>query len=260
MFDVKHLPERLVNLSISRPNKTGTLSGHAAGEPFDKLAYEELKRLYPAYTFRQYEYLNKLYKDNAQATSIAARHALFNSPAVGSLLNRGNQSTKDWTPTSQFEEKQNDTADILLTDGVAFDIVDVKTHNTTKAAQPPNIISSEKLLHLCFNVLEEDKYDHINIYYLGVGWEESRDSKSLICKECCVRSLFKIPPDSLYINWVAAQQIQFHVASVPQSYSNPTKSWAKEYAAFFIRSREAYLNKKMEGLARYKKTLKAHLS
>ena len=40
---------------------SGTLSGHAAGEPFDKLIYENIKSKFPNNTFRQYEYLNYLY-------------------------------------------------------------------------------------------------------------------------------------------------------------------------------------------------------
>lgn len=37
------------NKTVERPNKasSGTLSGHAAGEPFEKLVYHKLKDMYP---------------------------------------------------------------------------------------------------------------------------------------------------------------------------------------------------------------------
>lgn len=46
--------------SVQKP-LSGTLSGHAAGEPFDKHVYNEIKKQFPKHTFRQYEYLNDLF-------------------------------------------------------------------------------------------------------------------------------------------------------------------------------------------------------
>jgi type II restriction enzyme len=40
---------------------SGTLSGHAVGEPFDKLAYQAVKSMYPNNAYRQFEYLNSLF-------------------------------------------------------------------------------------------------------------------------------------------------------------------------------------------------------
>lgn len=61
---------------------SGTLSGHSAGEPFDKHVYSEIKKQLPNNTFRQYEYLNDLYSKNAEIIGVEARQALFNSPSV----------------------------------------------------------------------------------------------------------------------------------------------------------------------------------
>ena len=57
---------------VDRPNKSakGTLSGHAAGEPFEKLAYSILKRLYPSNIYKQFEYLNDLYLKNPKVISV----------------------------------------------------------------------------------------------------------------------------------------------------------------------------------------------
>ena len=67
--------------SVLKP-LSGTLSGHAAGEPFDKHVYNEIKKQLPAHTFRQYEYLNDLYSKNAEIIGVKARQELFDSPSV----------------------------------------------------------------------------------------------------------------------------------------------------------------------------------
>lgn len=42
---------------VDRPNKatSGTLSGHAAGEPFEKCVYNQLKEMYPNCIYKQHE-------------------------------------------------------------------------------------------------------------------------------------------------------------------------------------------------------------
>jgi type II restriction enzyme len=54
-INLDFLKSVLINARIPRPI-SGTLSGHAAGEPFDKHAFGEIKLKYPKITFRQYEY------------------------------------------------------------------------------------------------------------------------------------------------------------------------------------------------------------
>lgn len=58
------LLSKMKGQTVMRPNAStsGTLSGHAAGEPFGKLVYNELKKMYPHNIFKQYEYLNDLYR------------------------------------------------------------------------------------------------------------------------------------------------------------------------------------------------------
>lgn len=78
--------------SVPKP-LSGTLSGHAAGAPFDKQVYNEIKKQLPGNTFRQYEYLNDLFSKNPDTIGYAARQALFNSPTVLFLLSRGKNAT-----------------------------------------------------------------------------------------------------------------------------------------------------------------------
>ncbi|MBR6016615.1 MAG: HincII family type II restriction endonuclease, partial [Prevotella sp.] len=61
--DYKAILKEMKGTSVERPNRTnaGTLSGHAAGEPFEKSVYQHLKKNYPTAIFKQFEFLNDLY-------------------------------------------------------------------------------------------------------------------------------------------------------------------------------------------------------
>lgn len=55
IVNFKNIQKKIVGTSVPKP-LSGTLSGHAAGEPFDKHVYNEIKKQFPKYTFRQYEF------------------------------------------------------------------------------------------------------------------------------------------------------------------------------------------------------------
>lgn len=139
-----NLIQKVKGTTVSKP-LSGTLSGHAAGEPFDKHVYKEIKRQFSKNTFRQYEYLNDLYNKNPDVIGFDARQELLNSPTVLFLLSRGKNATDKWSIENPFEEKQNDTADILVVKDNFYELIDIKTRNISKSAQPPNIISAYKL-------------------------------------------------------------------------------------------------------------------
>ena len=87
-IDYALLKKDIIGKCVDKP-KNGTLSGHAAGEPFDKLANELIKKQYPECTFRQFEYLNYLFSKNRDAVTVDARNNLFESPTMLFLLDRG---------------------------------------------------------------------------------------------------------------------------------------------------------------------------
>ena len=211
---------------------SGTLSGHAAGEPFDKLVYENIKSKFPNNTFRQYEYLNYLYSNNTDKVGTQARQSLFDSPTVMFLLSRGKKVTDDWSVDNLFEEKQNDTADMLVTDNGLFDIIDIKTRNLSKKAQPPNIISSFKLAQVCAKMIDNSEFEAFTINYFEVGWLLKGDR--LVCQDTYVANLFKANPCELYINWAAAMQVQFQVSGLDQSFNGTMEEWAREYLKHFV--------------------------
>lgn len=221
----------IIGSSVPKP-LSGTLSGHAAGEPFDKHVYAELKKMFPQKVFRQYEYLNDLYRKNPKVITYQDRLSLFNSPTVMFLLSRGKTATTKWRTDNPFEEKQNDTADILVVDRNFYEIIDIKTRNISKKAQPPNIISAYKLAQTCVKMIDNQEFDNFTIQYLGIDWE--LEGGELLCRNAHTVNLFKAKPDTLYINWSAAMQIQFHLDTLDQSFRGDRKRWAKLYLQHFV--------------------------
>jgi len=221
---------------VERPNKdsNGTLSGHAAGEPFEKKVYHLLKGVYPNNIFKQYEYLNDLYLRNPKVITKEARFSLFQSPTVLFLLSRGDKETSNWSPLNVFEEKQNDTADIIYHTDNYFDLIDVKTRNIGKKAQAPNIISAYKLAEMCSKMIDNKDFDSFRMHYVEVDWSENGDS--LLCRDIHHGELFKENPNNLYINWAAAMQIQFHVVDLHQDWTGNMMEWAEQYLRVFVYS------------------------
>jgi len=225
------LSEKIKSSNVSKPI-SGALSGHAIGEPFDKYVYEEIKMQLPKNTFRQYEYLNDLYNKNPNIIGFEARQKLFNSPTVLFLLSRGKNATNKWSIENPFEEKQNDTADIIVVKNDFYEIIDIKTRNISKFAQPPNIISSFKLAQLCAKMLDNKEFDNFTINYFEIDWK--LNNNKLVCTDTHLACLFKAQPDNLYINWAAAMQIQFHVCDLDQAFKGTKEKWAKIYLKHFI--------------------------
>jgi type II restriction enzyme len=219
---------------------SGTLSGHAAGEPFDKHVYAVIKKQFPKNTFRQYEYLNDLYSKNPDVIGFDARQELFNSPTVLFLLSRGKNATDKWSIENPFEEKQNDTADILVAKNKSYELIDIKTRNISKSAQPPNIISSYKLAQLCAKMIDNKEFDNFTINYFEIDWLLENDK--LICKDAYFGCLFNANPADLYINWAAAMQIQFHVCDLDQTFKGTREQWAKEYLKHFVKQAKKRAN------------------
>ena len=88
-INYKLLLSRIKGQTVTRPNAStsGTLSGHAAGEPFEKLVYNELKKMYPNNIFKQYEYLNDLYNPDTIPFPISQKSPiLYNVSLLGNKL------------------------------------------------------------------------------------------------------------------------------------------------------------------------------
>ncbi|MDR2585293.1 MAG: HincII family type II restriction endonuclease [Prevotellaceae bacterium] len=223
--------KKIKGTSVPKP-LSGTLSGHAAGEPFDKHVYAAIRNQFPKNTFRQYEYLNDLYSKNPDIIGFDARQELFNSPTVLFMLSRGKNATDKWSTENPFEEKQNDTADILVVKDKFYELIDIKTRNISKSAQPPNIISAYKLAQLCAKMLDNKEFDNFTINYFEIDWLLENDKLS--CQNAHFGCLFNANPTDLYINWAAAMQIQFHVCDLDQTFKSEREEWSREYLKHFV--------------------------
>lgn len=233
IVDYNELITEIKGTKVDKP-LSGTLSGHSAGEPFDKHVNEILNNKYEGKVFRQYEYLNYLFTKNPDIVGDKARNSLFNSPTLMFLLSRGKNATNKWSIDNPFEEKQNDTADILVVDNDFYEIIDIKTRNLSKSAQPPNIISAYKLAQTCAKMIDNKEFESFNINYFEIDWLLEGDY--LVCKDSHHKELFKANPSTFYINWAAAMQLQFHVKDLDQTFNGSREEWAKEYLKYFVAS------------------------
>jgi hypothetical protein len=231
LVDYQILIKQIVGSTVPKP-LSGTLSGHAAGEPFDKHALELIKKQFPKNTFRQFEYLNDLFSKNPETIGFEARKALFDSPTVLFLLSRGKNATDKWSLETPFDEKQNDTADILVVKDNFYELIDIKTRNLSKIAQAPNIISAYKLAQLCSKMIDNNEFDNFILNYFEIDW--LLEKEKLVCKNAHFANLFKANPSELYINWAAAMQIQFHVSDIDQSFDGSIETWARSYLKHFV--------------------------
>lgn len=242
----------LVGSTVPKP--TGTLAGHAAGLPFERLVHERLVSTFGGRALRHFEFLNEVLGRH-EHEAVAQRIAAFGPNSLQGLLCRGKAQMAAWSSANQFEEKQNDTAESILTSDLVFEpdsshllLLDVKTYNAAKQGQPPNIISAGKLSEALASALEEGAV-RFDIVYVGVSW--TLDGQSLRGNEISVVSLFKMDP-KLYINWAAAEQIQFHPHLAEQDYSASREEWAKEFLAHFVDSLDRRIGKQFSRLERFR--------
>ncbi len=250
----------LIGKVVAKP-EGGTLAGHAAGLPFEDLVHQTLRNTYGNRVQRHFEALNSLFLAGKSAKGYESRLGLLGPKSLQFLLKRGKKSINEWTPSNLFEVKQDDTAESIIfptsdiqmsSEGVL--LVDVKTQDIGKKAQAPNIMSADKLARACVFALEDSDKVPFEILYVGVKWE--KESKHLRCVDIRTISLMKIDPRKIYINWVAAQQIQFHPFDVPQDYEGNREQWCKSYLNVFCHSLESRIDKEIERLDFFKKAIK----
>lgn len=256
------IPEKLVGKAVARP--IGTLAGHAAGLPFEDVVHVELVAAFPERAYRHYELLNEMYRSHPAVTTPAERRCLLGPPALQHLLARSTRATGGWDPERQFDAKQDDTAESVILPTHSLDLsqsgihpvhlIDVKTHNSAKTAQPPNIISAKKVARACAHVLKSTPSAvPFDINYVCIKWEEE-DSR-LVCKEASVVVLLRIPPEKIYINWAAATQIQFTPSEVPQDYSGTPLQWVQEFIQRFCVSLARQVTRQTRDLEEYRALL-----
>ena len=243
----------LIGIELDRPR--GSLAGHAAALPIEDLVHEKLEKILPGRALRHYEFLNHVLA-SVSSEDLDKRFAAFGPPSLQYLLCRGKEQMRKWDPSSLFDVKQNDTAETVIFDSVPFDpnadslfLVDVKSHNISKNGQPPNIMSAGKLAEALALALDEGKIK-FDFVYLGLGWEAI--GEKIVILDATVVSLFKMTPDP-YINWVAAEQLQFQIHEANQDFAGSKEEWAKKFLSHFSSSLELRLEKQNRRLERFRR-------
>jgi type II restriction enzyme len=175
------------------------------------------------------------------------------------LVKRGVAAMKAWTPATPFEVKQDDTAESIIFPTADCDLnsdrvilLDVKTQDVDKKAQAPNIMSADKIARAAVLAITAKKPVPFEIVYAGVKWQ--RDGEKMKCVEAIAISMMKITPP-LYINWVAAQQIQFHPFEVDQSFKKSHEEWCVAYVENFCKSLGERIKKEEERLKFFQSAL-----
>lgn len=261
--EIEDAVKGLVRKSV--PRSSETLAGHAAGVPFEDLVHECLESFFEDRVFRHFDFLNKILEENPKVVTPDERSNLFGPRSLQFLLQRGVKAMEVWSEDNQFKVKQNDTAESVIlpskilqvkpTAQTPLILVDVKTQDSEKRAQPPNIISAEKVANACRICLEDgESFLPFDFVYVAIKWKAT--TKQLVCEEVVVKSLIRIPPGDLYINWAAAQQIQFHPFDVDQSFKKSGIDWAKEYISVFCDQLEGRIVKEKNKLLEFKETLR----
>jgi type II restriction enzyme len=243
--EINKIIKSLDGASVPKPR--GTMAGHAAGLPFESLVHKALETQIEGLAVRQFEFLNQLMEgmknrltgeDLTETQTVNEFLSCLGKPSSQLLLKRGIRSVSSWTRENQFLEKQNDTAETILLRNSPYSVgdhltfLDVKTRNVQLEGQPPNIISAQKLANSLHQALLEGEvlFDFV---YVGIDWVVNENHLESTASRTI--SLFKIK-QMPYINWTAAQQIQFDVASVDQDFQGSREDWSREYLGHVWRS------------------------
>lgn len=204
--------------------------------PTEALVYDTLQAQYHGRVFKQCDCLKDLYLRYPRTIDVQSKELLFDTPTVLFLLMRSENAIRRYDCANPLEDKPSDTADIIFHADGYFQLIDVKTRNMAKAAQPPNIISAYKVAQMCARMIDNADGGAFDIIYVEADWTEQRAEGTLRCERAHVAELFKARPDTLYINWAAALQLQFHVADLDQSFRGSKEEWARQYLRCFVRS------------------------
>jgi hypothetical protein len=262
---VEQSAKAIEGMSLPRPR--GTLSGHAAGLPFETLVNDEITARFPGQSYRHFEALNleltrKAEQSRNPSAFVPPTSTLFGPPDLHYLIARGTVATKAWRTSKLFAEKQNDTAETVIfasqkrdfNEGVTT-LVDVKTQNLDFKAQPPNIISAFKIAKVCELVLNGGLTPSFDILYTAVKFRPSGTAAGgglLTCEGTRTISLLDVPVEELYINWTAATQIQFHPFEVSQGFNGTTTEWMRAFLHHYCDKQDNRIQKQLEQVREFR--------
>lgn len=243
----------LVGRTFDKPS-TGA-SGHAIGTPVEDMVANHLKEAYGDQGHLPHEMLNHILLANPEANTAEARRALLGNPARGRLLGRSDPTMAAVSVDNPIVASQNATADVCILNGPMdrfadchLVMIDVKSRKPGQRSGSGNMISSEKL----GEAMHAMRTHHVNktnfdLMYAHLSLEDDPDDPTKF-RVASVRAvdLFRIPPERLYINWVAGRQIQVDLTTIEQDYRGTRQEWAQAFLMHRLTSYETFLSSAVE--------------
>ena len=236
-------------LGSKRNASTADHAGHAGGNIIEEIVRTEMSALYGERVQRQHTVLNSVLTAHLEAVTKADRVALFGNSAAQVMLCE-KRDIANWTADEPFRSAQGDTADaILFAEAPAvlgdnrYALIDAKSVDLDKHGQAPNIISATKVFNMALAAVSTGCVP-FDLVYLAAGYRVNADG-ILVVERARAVSLFKIE-SGLYINWAAANQIQFHPLDADQSFTGTPLQWADRFLDQYRAAEQHHIEAKIK--------------
>jgi len=151
------------------------------------------------------------------------------------------QQKKNFLNGKEIGNYQQAGADIVLFYGSEIEkepekiiLINAKSHNIERKSRAPNLISAQRLLNFCKDLLENDMLDYAQYWFIGVNHKPISNNLSRI-DEIFIKDLFKMDMNYIsQINFDAAIQIQEHVENIHEIDNQTKKEFILKLSNMFI--------------------------
>lgn len=125
-------------------------------------------------------------------------------------------------------------------------LINAKSHNTDRKSRAPNIISAQRLLEFCSELItNEDMINNAEYWFVGINYSKLDENVAEI-EEIYIKDLFKINVSKIsQINFDAAIQIQSHVEDMEELEQTKIE-FIKDISELFIVTWKNHVTKKTE--------------
>jgi len=131
--------------------------------------------------------------------------------------------------------------DEILEDCEKVIFINVKGHDSSRSSRAPNIISGQKLMDIFKGLLETNKLEKANYWFIGVDYRIDDFAK---VENIHVADLFRLDMTKIkQINFDAAIQLQWHVRNMIEK-DQTRLELIKEFADEFLSAWESHTEKK----------------
>ena len=125
-------------------------------------------------------------------------------------------------------------------------LINAKSHSLDRKSRAPNIISAQRLLEFCRELLRSDNdLEYAEYWFIGVNHKQINDRQAQV-EDIIVKDLFKIDVSKItQINFDAAIQIQTHIEDMVEIEQTKAQ-FIKSLSSRFIQDWQHHRDKKEE--------------